>query len=163
MSSIGMLKAVLGTILVVLAAQTITVAPAWSQDGEYTDIYVLGRRATTFSPHQPKNLEELKDLVDRFENDLRVVLEKGGWDGNPDDLFVAVRSAEEGDGTVTRRQVQPGESLKWMAYRKGGEPEVRLCLAAARRKPNYVGSFCVIESLRPGAVIDAGNNSIQFV
>lgn len=124
MSSRGMLKGLLCMALIVFAAQSTMVAPASAQDGEYTDIYVLGRPATTFSPHQPKDLEELKDLFDRYEDDLRVVLDKGGWGGNPDDLFVALRSAKEGDGTVTRRQIQPGESLKWMAYRKGGEPQV---------------------------------------
>ena len=119
-----MLRGVLGMVFAVLVAQTTMVAPAWAQGGEYTDIYVLGQRATTFSPHQPKDLEELKDLFDRYEDDLRVVLGKGGWGGNADDVFTTLRAAKEGDGTVTRRQVQPGESLKWMAYRKNGEPQV---------------------------------------
>ena len=121
MYSRRMLKSALGMAVAVLVVQAFVVAPAWAQ---YHDIYVLGQRATTFSPHQPKDLAELQDLFDRFEADLRVIIEKGGWDGDPDDLFKAVRSAKEGDGTVTRRQIQPGESLTWMAYRKNGEPEV---------------------------------------
>ena len=121
MSSKKLLKSALGMALAVMVVQAFIVAPAWAQ---YHDIYVLGQRATTFSPHQPKDLDELKDLFDRFESDLRVVIEKGGWDGDPDDLFKALRAAKEGDGTVTRRQIQPGESLTWMAYRKNGEPEV---------------------------------------
>ncbi len=124
MSSRGMLRGVFCMALAVLVAQSMIATPAQAQGGEYTDIYVLGQRATTFSPHQPTNLEELKDLFDRYEADLRVVLEKGGWGGNPDDFFKTLRAAEEGDGTVTRRQVQPGESLQWMAYRKNGEPQV---------------------------------------
>jgi hypothetical protein len=119
-----MLKGVLCMVLAMLVAQMMIQAPAWAQGGEYTDIYVLGRPASTFSPHQPQDLEDLKDLFDRYEDDLRVVLEKGGWGGNADDIFVALRGAKEGDGTVTRRQIQPGESLKWMAYRKNGEPQV---------------------------------------
>ena len=124
MSSRGMLRGVLCLGLAAFVAQAVMEKPTWAQGGEYTDIYVLGQRATTFSPHQPKDLEELKDLFDRFEDDLRVVLEKGGWGGNADDFFQTLRSAEEGDGTVTRRQIQPGESLQWMAYRKKGEPAV---------------------------------------
>ena len=89
MSGRGMLRGVLCMVFAVLVAQATMVAPAWAQGGEYTDIYVLGQRATTFSPHQPKDLEELKDLFDRYEGDLRVVLEKGGWGGNADDLFLA--------------------------------------------------------------------------
>ena len=72
-----LVKGVLFAACVLLITQTVT-APAWGQGG-YTDIYVLGRPGSTFSPHPPKDLEELKDLFDRFESDLRVVLEKGGW------------------------------------------------------------------------------------
>jgi len=124
MSSRGLLRGLLCIVFAVLVAQATMVAPSWAQGGEYTDIYVLGRRVSTFSPHQPKDLDELKDLFDRYEDDLRIVLERGGWGGNADDLFQTLRSAKEADGTVTRRQIQPGESLKWMAYRKKGEPEV---------------------------------------
>ena len=107
-------------VLALVVAQLAIPGVVWSQ--ETNDVYVLGRPATTFSVHSPKSLEELKDLFDRYEADLRKVLELGNWDGNADDLFTTVRSAEAGDGTITRRSISQGETLQWMAYRKRGEP-----------------------------------------
>ena len=120
-------------VLMFAAAQMAMSPAVWSQ--ETTDVYVLGRPATTFSPHSPKNLEELKDLFDRFENDLRKILELGAWEGDPDDLFLTVRSAEEGDGTVTRTQVNQGKVLQWMAYRRSGKPAIIESPRWAAKKP----------------------------
>jgi len=120
MSKFRSFKVALGIGLALVALQALSVVPANAQ----VDIYVLGRPGSTFSPHSPKDLEELKDLFDRFEKDLRVVLEKGGWGGNADDLFLTMRSAKEGDGTVTKTTIAPGETMKWMANRKGGQPSV---------------------------------------
>jgi len=122
MSSKRTLRGLFTLIAALLVVQALAIVPAWAQN--YTDIYVLGRPGSTFSPYPPKDLGELKDLFDRYEADLRVVLEKGSWGGNADDFFTAVRTAKEGDGTVTRRTIQPGESFQWMAYRKGGKPDV---------------------------------------
>jgi len=120
-------------IAILVVAQFAGAMPAWSQ--QTTDVYVLGRPATTFSPHSPRTLAELKDLFARFETDLREIIELGGWEGNPDDLFATLRSAQEGDGTVTRRQVQQGETFKWMAYRRNGEPAVIRNPRWAAKKP----------------------------
>ena len=120
-------------VLSLVAMQLASVAALQAQ--ETTDIYVLGRPSSTFSPHSPRDLDELKDLFDRFEADLRKVLEISGWQGNPDDLFTAVRSAKEGDGTVTRRSVQQGETLQWMAYRRGGDPAIIKNPRWAAKKP----------------------------
>ena len=120
MSKFKSLRVSLGIGLALIALQALSVVPATAQ----VDIYVLGRPGSTFSPHSARNLEEMKDLFDRFEPDIRVVLEKGGWGGNPDDLFATMRGAKEGDGTVTKTTINPGDTLKWMANRKGGEPSV---------------------------------------
>jgi outer membrane protein W len=127
------LRASCVVIVALIVAQFASTPAVWSQ--ETTDVYVLGRPATTFSPHSPKNLDELKDLFDRFEGDLRKILELGRWEGNPDDVFATVRSAKEGDGTVTRRQVSQGETLQWMAYRRNGEPAIIENPRWAAKKP----------------------------
>jgi hypothetical protein len=120
MSKFKSLKVSLGIGLALIALQALSVVPAMAQ----VDIYVLGRPGSTFSPHSARNLEEMKDLFDRFEADIRVVLEKGAWGGDADDLFATMRAAKEGDGTVTKTTINPGDTLKWMANRKGGEPSV---------------------------------------
>ena len=120
MSKFKSLKVSLGIGLALIALQALSVVPAMAQ----VDIYVLGRPGSTFSPHSARNLEEMKDLFDRFEADIREVLEIGGWGGDADDLFLAMRSAKEGDGTFTKTTINPGDTLKWMANRKGGEPSV---------------------------------------
>jgi len=120
MSKFKSLKGTLGIGLALIALQALSVVPANAQ----VDIYVLGRPGSTFSPHSARNLEEMKDLFDRFEDDIRIVLDKGGWGGDADDVFETMRSAQEGDGTVTKTSIAPGETLKWMANRKGGEPSV---------------------------------------
>jgi outer membrane protein W len=97
-------------------------SPAWGQD--YTDIYVLGNPATTIARHHATDSGELGDLITLHEFELREAIKGSGWEGNADDLFVAIRSAKPGDGTITRRTVQPGESFQWMTYRKGGKPAV---------------------------------------
>jgi hypothetical protein len=109
-----------GLALVVLLAGL--GSPAWGQ--EYTDIYVLGNPATTIARHHATDAGELADLITLHEFELREAIKQSGWQGNPDDLFVAIRSAKEGDGTVTRRTVQPGESFQWMTYRKAGKPAI---------------------------------------
>jgi len=109
-----------GLALIVLVAGL--GSPAWGQD--YTDIYVLGRPATTIARHHATDAGELGDLVTLHEFELREAIKLSGWPGNADDLFVAMRSAKPGDGTITRRTVQPGESFKWMTYRKAGKPAV---------------------------------------
>jgi hypothetical protein len=114
------MKLTFGIGLALVVLQALSVAPAVAQ----VDIYVLGRPGSTFSPHKARNLDEMKDLFDRFEADIRVVLEKGGWGGNPDDLFATMRAAKEGDGTVTKTTINPGDTMKWMANRKGGQPSV---------------------------------------
>ena len=50
MSTRRMLRGALCMVVAMLLAQATIVAPTWAQSGEYTDIYVLGQRATTFSP-----------------------------------------------------------------------------------------------------------------
>ena len=109
-----------GLALIVLVAGL--GSPAWGQD--YTDIYVLGRPATTIARHHATDAGELGDLVTLHEFELREAIKLSGWPGNADDLFVAMRSAKPGDGTVTRRTVQPGESFQWMTYRKAGKPAI---------------------------------------
>ena len=131
MSRLKSLKITLGIGLALMALQVLSVVPAQAQ----VDIYVLGRPGSTFSPHSARNLEEMKDLFDRFEADIRVVLEKGGWDGDPDDVFKTMRSAQEGDGTVTKTTIQPGHTMKWMANRKGGEPSVVMNPRWAAKEP----------------------------
>ncbi len=108
--------------VVVLAA--FLAAPSWGQSGQYTDIYVLGRPATTIARHHATDAGELGDLITLHEFELREALKQSGWEGNTDDLFVAIRSAKPGDGTITRRTVQPGETFQWMTYRKAGKPAV---------------------------------------
>ena len=128
MSKFKSLKVSLGIGLALIALQALSVVPAVAQ----VDIYVLGRPGSTFSPHSARNLEEMKDLFDRFEADIREVLEIGGWGGDADDLFLAMRSAKEGDGTFTKTTINPGDTLKWMANRKGGGPSVG-------RNPRWAG------------------------
>ncbi len=97
-------------------------SPASGQ--QYTDIYVLGNPATTIARHHATDAGELGDLLTLHEFELREAIKLSGWQGNADDLFVAIRSAKPGDGTVTRHTVQPGESFQWMTYRKGGKPAI---------------------------------------
>jgi hypothetical protein len=97
-------------------------SPAWGQ--QYTDIYVLGNPATTIARHHATDAGELGDLITLHEFELREAIKLSGWQGNADDLFVAIRSAKPGDGTVTRHTVQPGEAFQWMTYRKGGKPAI---------------------------------------
>lgn len=131
MSKFKSLKVSLGIGLALIALQALSVVPANAQ----VDIYVLGRPGSTFSPHSARNLEEMKDLFDRFEDDLRIVLDKGGWSGNADDVFTTMRAAQEGDGTVTKTTIAPGHTLKWMANRKGGEPSVIMNPRWAAKEP----------------------------
>lgn len=131
MSKFKSLRVSLGIGLALIALQALSVVPATAQ----VDIYVLGRPGSTFSPHSARNLEEMKDLFDRFETDIRVVLEKGGWGGNPDDVFATMRAAKEGDGTVTKTSINPGDTMKWMANRKGGEPSVVMNPRWAAKEP----------------------------
>ncbi|MGB3564286.1 MAG: OmpW family outer membrane protein [Thermoanaerobaculia bacterium] len=98
-------------------------SPAWGQT-DYTDIYVLGNPATTIARHHATDEGELSDLLTLHEFELREAITVSGWQGNADDLFVAIRSAKPGDGTITRHTVQPGESFQWMTYRKAGKPAV---------------------------------------
>ena len=120
MSKFKSLKVSLGIGLALIALQALSVVPAMAQ----VDIYVLGRPGSTFSPHSARNLEEMKDLFDRFESDIREVLEIGGWDGNADDLFLAMRAAKVGDGTFAKTTINPGDTFQWLANRKGGVPAV---------------------------------------
>ncbi|MGB5295174.1 MAG: hypothetical protein WBP34_09515, partial [Thermoanaerobaculia bacterium] len=131
MSKFKSLKGTLGIGLALIALQALSVVPANAQ----VDIYVLGRPGSTFSPHSARNLEEMKDLFDRFEDDIRIVLEKGGWGGNADDVFITMRAAQEGDGTVTKTTIAPGHTLKWMANRKGGQPSVIMNPRWAAKEP----------------------------
>ncbi len=131
MSKFKSLKGTLGIGLALIALQALSVVPANAQ----VDIYVLGRPGSTFSPHSARNLEEMKDLFDRFEDDIRIVLEKGGWGGNADDVFITMRAAQEGDGTVTKTTIAPGHTLKWMANRKGGQPSVIMNPRWAAKQP----------------------------
>jgi len=131
MSKFTSLRVSLGIGLALIALQALSVVPATAQ----VDIYVLGRPGSTFSPHSARNLEEMKDLFDRFEPDIRKVLEIGGWGGDADDVFATMRAAKEGDGTVTKTSIAPGETLKWMANRKGGEPSVIMNPRWAAKEP----------------------------
>ncbi|MGB5159607.1 MAG: hypothetical protein WBQ27_00610 [Thermoanaerobaculia bacterium] len=131
MSKFKSLKGTLGIGLALIVLQALSVVPANAQ----VDIYVLGRPGSTFSPHSARNLEEMKDLFDRFEDDIRIVLEKGGWGGNADDVFITMRAAQEGDGTVTKTTIAPGHTLKWMANRKGGQPSVIMNPRWAAKEP----------------------------
>ena len=78
MSKFKSLRVTLGIGFAMVALLALSAAPAMAQ----VDIYVLGRPGSTFSPHSARNLEEMKDLFDRFEPDIRVVARKGrlGWE-----------------------------------------------------------------------------------
>ncbi len=111
------------TLLLAVAALPATASQHECIGGDRVrDVTAWGRPATTFSPYPARSLGELKDLFNRYESDLRTVLGRAGWEGNPDDLFRTVRMAEEGSPLVTVKQVAPGAEFAWMAFRRKGQP-----------------------------------------
>ncbi len=127
MSKRGFLKHVYLAALLGAALQMAIAAPVLAQDGciggdRVREVTQWGNPATTFSPQPIRTLGELKDAVTKYENDIREVFRLAAWPGNPDDFFVAVRSAEEGGSTVTVREVPVGTEFEWMAFRRRGKP-----------------------------------------
>ena len=97
--------------------------PALAQDdgcqgGERVlTVTAFGRPQTTFSREPAATEADLQRLFEKYESDLRKVLELADWEGDPDALFAAVKA-----GGAEERSMPPGTEFGWMAFRKKGEP-----------------------------------------
>ncbi len=80
-------------------------------------VSAFGSPRTTFSKEPAATEADLQRLFVKYESDLRKVLEIAGWDGNPEDLFDAVRA-----GGAVERSMPNGTDFEWMAFRKRGQP-----------------------------------------
>ena len=80
-------------------------------------VTAFGRPQTTFSREPAATEADLQRLFVQYEDDLRKVLELAGWNGDPDQLFAAVRAGE-----ATEVSLSPGTEFEWLAFRKGGRP-----------------------------------------
>ena len=115
-------------VLAVFLLQGAFAVGAWAQEegcgggDRVRSVIVWGSPATAFSREPTTTLEELKVKFEALRADYEVVLRQAGWEGDPEDLFAAVRNAQEGSGAVTFRSAPQGTKFEWMAYRRRGKP-----------------------------------------
>ncbi|MDH3691436.1 MAG: hypothetical protein OEU36_18505, partial [Gammaproteobacteria bacterium] len=81
------------------------------------------------------SVADLQDLFNKYETDIRQVLETQGMSEVSDSLFEAVAN---GQG-ISEGIVNPGDTFEWMAWRKQGKPTTTspTCLATS----TYYDSF----------------------
>ncbi|HVS65700.1 MAG TPA: hypothetical protein VMT85_19590 [Thermoanaerobaculia bacterium] len=98
----------------------------------------LGGRQTQF--YGPIASEtELRRMFEARESEIRTLLGQVGFQGNPDDLFAAVRSGEG----VTRTSVPVGTRMGWMFFRRRDQPIVKMdaCWAGKEAFAGYQITF----------------------
>ena len=117
--------------LVLLAAGALLAPPSFAQDtcGDALKVRDFGTRNKFSSP--VTTVEELQALFQNSGDDIRRLLAESGFQGNPDDLFAAVRSGEG----VRSQSYAPGQRLGWMFFRRSGKPVVRENLCWAGKQP----------------------------
>lgn len=97
---------------------SLTVAPAMAAEGT-KKIRRLGNPATTISTKDTKTDADLKARVEQYRDALTVILAQSSFDGDPEDLFDAVKN-----GNFERTSVPVGSTFAWMARRDKGQPSL---------------------------------------
>jgi len=106
------------------------VSPAQEVCAGANKVTSLGGRQTMF--YGPIASEaELRTLFETRESEIRTLLRQVGFQGNPDELFAAVRAGEG----ISRVSVPVGTRMGWMFFRRRGQPIVRMDTCWAGRAP----------------------------
>jgi hypothetical protein len=109
--------------VVFLVGSLVTVAATEAQEicAGANKVTRLGGRQTMF--WGPLGSEQdLRTMFEQRESEIRTLLRQVGFQGNPDDLFAAVRSGEG----VSKGTVEPGRRMGWMFFRRRDQPIVKM-------------------------------------
>ncbi|HVS13944.1 MAG TPA: hypothetical protein VMV46_08470 [Thermoanaerobaculia bacterium] len=125
-------------VCVVASLATVAATPAQDLCAGANKVTRLGGRQTMF--YGPLSSEQdLQALFAQRESEIRTLLRQVGFQGDPDDLFAAVRSGEG----VSRTTVEPGRRMGWMFFRRRDQPIVKMdaCWAGKEAFSGYQVTF----------------------